>query len=1738
MADEAEILAAAPHLLAMLQDLAAPNATGDGLVSNACAQAFIDVSGNLPRFPRVVYGILEQAEKLPGWNQELLIYLKEALALHDDKTFAEATRGGMKSWIQSFKVVQFPMPVSLLPPPQQQQQRGGAASTSSGLVTSKATHQYRFPRFRGQEGEAQHFVDVMTETLSAASIPPLQWYSYLQNNVSDSAQKLIMQNKRRFGTDYDKHCKALIAHFDVGEVRDRAENYVNSLRQMNNETALMFKIRFQDEYDKMASEGKKPKHDDADYDDVIKTDFWFKLTKHYRNILTDKICDKLGTMSANDDPLKLCTYDQLLHECGRLDNRLAKKRPDHGKKKKKHHDHTNTDKSEDKPVSMPNVPRGPKPQKCYYCGSTAHRYEKRRRPNGSQYFYCPEKQAGREPCQEYKDWIQQKKGRPWTPRPSGGGRAPASTPPAPPSQPTATVLSEDKLVRKTAITTDVRLRTAAGTFTPADMFETLVDSCGCENLVDDEWAREILRLPVQTDNSDQANIPSTGLAGSKAYFKQYVNVDALCGATPVKMRFYLSTKLPRPLLLGNPFLSQQGALIDLDEGVVTMKRLKTTTGAPTVIKLKEFGHSAASAVNMICTFVPAPSAYMPTSAMPTYVPPVPPTMPAHVLPEYIPMHASHDHISYIPKDPEGQTAISYVAPLDEYFFSFPIISTEDTIVEPRPSPPPDSTATMGDVEVSNWDDYNFGTTVFQLTPDDLTTGDFDLPTLAFMTPMCDVSVAPGDMIPSCFDLPTSITMPAAPAHNDGLDVPADEFDAGLQKLVEEYADIFDMSKPNISNYPEVHLGLKPEYRGRFWRRGESRKSPLVQKSCDIDGQKILDAGYGFLNPHSPNNIPRVRVARKDKDGNPLDISRDRWCLDLRMLNACLEDFDHPLPNLQDVIEGMTRSKVFSELDLKEAFNSLRINRELSDLFTFTTSQGKISYKVMPYGVKWGSSIFQWNMEEGFREFLETILFLYIDNLIVHTESLSTHLIALRNIFQRCRELNLKLRLEKCAFAKTVIRTMGFIVQHGSLKPDPIKIDMIRSAPVPTDASALRRFLGLMQFYRSMMAQLSMVAQPLYKLTSSTVPFIWTETHQKAFELLKTLMSEDTLRRSLVGDDDIVVYTDASKFAICVVVTQKNQLIHAASKILQDNEANWHIIEKEALAISWGLNKMDYYLLGRKFVLLSDHKPLLAIFRNLTSVSNARLLQCALSVAEFTFVLKYLEGKRNVLADFGSRDLDPKLWHDDEDEKCKLENLRGVPHFILSQNDVSAILPYTMTFSESSSAMMMNANESSNSRDEILQKPKIKNHHYRAEDYAQIQKNNLVYRSEGEVIVVTVNEDDFVFVPLCLRRSFFWYLHFPRHESLNNIYYRMKSLKLFYPKMKEAISDFLSSCACSNQKNQPPRKLITSREEETCFWAAKPLDILCIDLYEYAARNYLTMIDVFSRYAFAFEVYDKTAGEVARVFYNFVSMFAVPLRVLCDNGPEFARITVDKVPSPVYSPQSNGLVERLHKEIGNHCRINDVDPTVAVAYTRTPEKRLLFFSYLKYKFNENPVSMVTSKQVALRSFPVHSLVWHLVHSRSRKKSDPTFSGPHRVMQKISDTVYLLSSSKNSSPTKFFKAHLNNLKKCVLPSTVGWMLKDEYFQSACDELGSDNKLPVFLSYDNLCEDVLDIMTHKQKYTASYLVLPEIPCLPWYPIIFGQMIHLRVELPYVPDLILDASGSPVGLLPWRHHLVLIQA
>jgi hypothetical protein len=1234
MADIELIRAAAQPLRALFDDLLSTGASEDGIIAAASTVInFAEAAQGLPSVPSVLSDILSEFSRSPSADKVFrsAVYFREHIELHGENAFPAATWDRIRSWIPAFKLIS-PPPRSL---PSASFPAGQPAGGSTGVIppsaqqplfTAKTSLQFSLPQYSGAHGKATEFMESLEENLTAARLPKNLWYSYLLNNLRGEAKSVLMFNRSLYAEDFDLHMAALTNEFDGMMIKGLMADYETKLRQMTNESTTTFKIRFNDMYQKLAKMGKKPSPSSADYEATVKHDFYYRLTPAYRDTIRKKIIDEKGTMENTHDPLSLVSYRELLFECHRLD----------------------LEKPTQKGTTMPNVPghgtpgqggrknnsRGPRPLKCFYCGSTTHRYERKTSKSGRPYFRCPEKAAGREPCQDYKDYFLTKKEYAWQPRQSRTpGAAPSSCPmtgrggaandTAAGGPPTATVLSDGTVLdQEVAITLDLRFQTAKGTFTTNQAHESLVDTAGCENLLIEQWAKNVLRLPIKHDHSPRANVPTMGLSASTAYFRQYMEVPVIfANTTTSRLRFYLTAGLSRPVLLGLPWLKEHQALVNLDLGRVTLHGLPGPAGGPTVLHLLWFGHSPTSCVNTLCaTIVLTSSALAPTQllrsmppvcAIPSYnVPRVPPILREPIL----------DNSTILPHD------ISFVAPPDETYFSMDLPTG----------------VVVGDVDGQ---DPDFGAYVFTVLPDG---------TLQH----CDKD----NELALHMATPASVDQDSAATDGGGdvSDISVSSFNTSLQTLLAEYDDVFDMTAPNISNFPPVHLGLKPEYKGRVFRRPQRRLPPLVQKSCDLDGQKILDAGYGFINNRTPHNINRVCVQRKDKDGNYLGVERDRWCIDLSWVNHCLEDFDYPIPNLQDVLEGMTASTYFSELDVKEAFNSVRVSKELSDILSFTTSQGKISYSVMPFGVKWGSSIYQWNMEEGFKDFLNTILFLYIDNLIVHTDTLRAHLDGLRQILQGCRELNLKLRKDKCDFAKTTIRTMGFVVQRGSLQPDPSKIAMVKSAPIPTNASAVRRFLGLLQFYRSTMAQLSTVAQPLYRLTSDNVPFVWTPKHQRAFEVLKNLISEDTLRRSLEGGEDIVVYTDASKFAICIVITQRNHLIHAASKVLKSNEKNWHIIEKEALTISWGLQKLDYYLIGRSFTLYTDHKPLLSIFDYPSNISNQKLLQCVLSVSEFTFCMKYLEGKRNVIADFGSRDLDPALYHDDNDDACNIKNLHGVP----------------------------------------------------------------------------------------------------------------------------------------------------------------------------------------------------------------------------------------------------------------------------------------------------------------------------------------------------------------------------------------------------------------------------------------------------------------------------------------------
>ena len=155
---------------------------------------------------------------------------------------------------------------------------------------------------------------------------------------------------------------------------------------------------------------------------------------------------------------------------------------------------------------------------------------------------------------------------------------------------------------------------------------------------------------------------------------------------------------------------------------------------------------------------------------------------------------------------------------------------------------------------------------------------------------------------------------------------------------------------------------------------------------------------------------------------------------------------------------MSKSHYYSELDLTESFEQFRISEELSNYLTFMTSFGKVSMQVLTCGVEFATDKVQETMTHEFFEFLETWLLIYVDNMLVHTLTRRAHLEALRTLFERCKRINIHIRKEKCSFLQQSIKTMGFVVEHNVIKPDPVKIDMLTKARAPASVQELQPLL--------------------------------------------------------------------------------------------------------------------------------------------------------------------------------------------------------------------------------------------------------------------------------------------------------------------------------------------------------------------------------------------------------------------------------------------------------------------------------------------------------------------------------------------------------------------------------------------------------------------------------------------------------------------------------------------------------
>lgn len=382
------------------------------------------------------------------------------------------------------------------------------------------------------------------------------------------------------------------------------------------------------------------------------------------------------------------------------------------------------------------------------------------------------------------------------------------------------------------------------------------------------------------------------------------------------------------------------------------------------------------------------------------------------------------------------------------------------------------------------------------------------------------------------------------------------------------------------------------------------------------------------------------VLVKKKDGTL------RLCIDYRELNKIIRQDSYPLPKIDAVLQCLSGKKFFSTMDLASGYWQIRLSEDAKRKSAFTTSEGLFQFTVLPFGLSTSPAVFQRMMDvviKGLR--LDDEVFVYIDDILVATESLDRHCTVLRLVFEALRKAHLRLKPQKCNLLKPSVSFLGHCIDKDGVKTDAEKVEKVVEYPTPKSVSELRTFLGMAAYYRKFIAGFSRMAKNLYNLTSPKTTWKWTEAEQKSFtEIKNALIKAPVLAQPDVvaaekGDRPFIIYTDASGEGLGAVLCQEGEdkLLHPisfASRALSKAERRYHITDLEALALVFALKKFHFFVYGLKTVVRTDHQPLTCLFKR-TNVS-ARVLRWALEIQQYRLKIEYVAGKANVVADALSR----------------------------------------------------------------------------------------------------------------------------------------------------------------------------------------------------------------------------------------------------------------------------------------------------------------------------------------------------------------------------------------------------------------------------------------------------------------------------------------------------------------------
>ena len=723
---------------------------------------------------------------------------------------------------------------------------------------------------------------------------------------------------------------------------------------------------------------------------------------------------------------------------------------------------------------------------------------------------------------------------------------------------------------------------------------------------------------------------------------------------------------------------------------------------------------------------------------------------------------------------------------------------------------------------------------------------------------------------------------------------------------------------------------------------------------------------GVIRPSkSPWSSPIVPVLKKD--------GSLRMCVDYRALNRLTRKDQFPLPRIDDLVDAVGRIKpiYFSKTDCQMGFHQMQMHPNSVEKTAFSCGNALYEYNRLPFGLCNAPASYQRLMQLVLQGMDPDRVFVYLDDILIISESIEIHQKLLSQLLYRLQEVGLKLNPKKCEWYRSEVIYLGFQLSKDGIHTDPDKIKDLKQWEQPKNVHDVRSFLGFASYYRRFIHNFAKIATPLHHLLKDETQWDWDSNCVQAFKTLCARLITAPVLAYPRFDEPFFLETDASKKAIAAVLCQKDAQgakhpIGYASRTTVDYEKNYGSSELECLALVYGIKQFRVYLFQQEVTVVTDHGALTCL--NSARDLPGRLHRWALQIQEINPKIVYRSGKTNGNADALSRREKPVP----ESETWTPQELFDLCGFSATEQQLGGqytdivetvpMAPYTVASLCKATDHEFEPNQTITNKQLISNVPEnpkyvLAKNEQRLDPFIDAMcQFKLLGKITGHVELASsipgqaqwftvingllyydkslTNEKPLTTLPLVVPRHLREQILSENHGistsghfGFNKVYSNMKS-HYFWHNMKGDVKTWVRSCtACAYRKGnalQHMAPLLSIPIPE------KPWQLIAIDLVSYPVSNHynkyaLIAIDHCSKYCAAIPLQNKHSTTVIEALEMVIATLGQPETILSDNGGEFVnrrfqallrRYNIEHKTTTPLHPKGNGSAERMVQIVSN------------------------------------------------------------------------------------------------------------------------------------------------------------------------------------------------------------------------------